>query len=400
MSLSAKPVAVAAATALTLGLCVAPARAAHEHPLAGTVRTAPEYPFRDPSLPLDRRVDDLLGRLTTAEKVSWLHQYQPAVERLGIGLFKTGTEALHGVAWSTDVDNGGNVVAAEGTVFPQAVGLASTWNPDLVKKVGTAVGEEARGYHAENPRLWGLQLWTPVVNPLRDPRWGPQRGGLLEDPLLTGAISTAYGSGIQGDDPDHLRAAPVLKHFLGNNNEVRRDTTSSSLRPARPARVRVPGVQNGAGGGRGHRRDDRVQPGQRAARHGHRPELHRQGLDGPAGVQRLRRRGAQQPRRLPGLLRHQGRRCRRHAQGGRRELHGGQHRRRPDGGRGERGAGAGGCSPRPTSTPPSAAFSASGSGSASSTRTAARTGRSPRTWSTVPRTGSWPGGPRPRRRCC
>ncbi|MGJ6964519.1 glycoside hydrolase family 3 C-terminal domain-containing protein [Streptosporangium sp. G11] len=240
MSLSVKSVAAVAATALTLGLCAAPARAAHEHPFQSparehpfqsSARTVHEYPFRDPSLPLNRRVDDLLGRLTTAEKVSWLHQYQPAVERLGIGLFKTGTEALHGVAWSTDVDDGGKVVAAEGTVFPQAVGLASTWDPALVKKVGAVVGDEARGYHAENPRLWGLQLWAPVVNPLRDPRWGRNEEGYSEDPLLTGAISTAYGSGIQGDDPDHLRAAPVLKHFLGNNNEVRRDTTSSSLRP-------------------------------------------------------------------------------------------------------------------------------------------------------------------------
>ncbi|WP_433251997.1 glycoside hydrolase family 3 C-terminal domain-containing protein [Streptosporangium sp. CA-135522] len=224
MSLS-KPLAAAAVLALTIGLSTVPARAAAPAP-AGA-----EYPFRDPALPLNERIDDLLGRLTLAEKVSWLHQYQPAVERLGIGLFKTGTEALHGVAWSTDVDDGGKVVTAQGTVFPQAVGLASTWDPDLVKQVGAAVGDEARGYHAENPRTWGLQLWAPVVNLLRDPRWGRNEEGYSEDPLLTGAISTAYGTGIQGDDPDHLRAAPVLKHFLANNNEVHRDTSSSSLPP-------------------------------------------------------------------------------------------------------------------------------------------------------------------------
>ncbi|MFJ2031519.1 glycoside hydrolase family 3 C-terminal domain-containing protein [Streptosporangium sp. NPDC087985] len=218
MSLS-KPLAAAAVLALTMGLSAAPADAADE------------YPFRDPALPMSRRVDDLLGRLTLAEKISWLHQYQPAVDRLGIGLFKTGTEALHGVGWSTDIDNGGNVVTARGTVFPQAIGLASTWDPELVRQVGSAVGDEARGYHAENPRLWGLQLWAPVVNLLRDPRWGRNEEGYSEDPLLTGAISTAYGRGIQGEDPDHLRAAPVLKHFLANNNEVRRDTTSSSLPP-------------------------------------------------------------------------------------------------------------------------------------------------------------------------
>ncbi|GIH89604.1 glycoside hydrolase family 3 C-terminal domain-containing protein [Planobispora siamensis] len=214
-----KPAAAAAVLALTLGLCAAPAHA------------DPQYPFRDPALPLQQRIDDLLGRLTLAEKVSWLHQYQPAVERLGIGLFKTGTEALHGVAWSTDIDDGGSVVTARGTVFPQAVGLASTWNPDLIEKVGSVVGDEARGYHSENPRLWGLQLWAPVVNLLRDPRWGRNEEGYSEDPLLTGAISTAYGRGIQGDDPDHLKAAPVLKHYMANNNEIRRDTTNSSLRP-------------------------------------------------------------------------------------------------------------------------------------------------------------------------
>ncbi|WP_405145735.1 glycoside hydrolase family 3 C-terminal domain-containing protein [Sphaerisporangium sp. NBC_01403] len=214
-----RPLWIAAVLGLLMTLLVAPARAAED------------LPFRDPSLPLSARIDDLLGRLTLTEKISLLHQYQPAIPRLGIGLFKTGTEALHGVAWSTDIDHGGAVVTANGTVFPQAVGLASTWDTELIKKVGAAVGDEARGFNAQNPRVWGLNLWAPVVNLLRDPRWGRNEEGYSEDPLLTGAISTAYGSGIQGDDPDHLRAAPTLKHYLANNNEVHRDTTSSSLRP-------------------------------------------------------------------------------------------------------------------------------------------------------------------------
>ncbi|MFC4589403.1 glycoside hydrolase family 3 protein [Sphaerisporangium corydalis] len=199
--------------------------------LAVPARAAADLPFRDPALPLNTRIDDLIGRLTLTEKISLLHQYQPAIPRLGIGLFKTGTEALHGVAWSTNIDDGGNVVTAKGTVFPQAVGLASTWDTELVKRVGAAVGNEARGFNAVNPRVWGLNLWAPVVNLLRDPRWGRNEEGYSEDPALTGAISVAYGSGIEGDDPDHLRAAPTLKHYLANNNEVRRDTTSSSLRP-------------------------------------------------------------------------------------------------------------------------------------------------------------------------
>src|SRR5688500_18596148 len=79
------------------------------------------YPFRDPGLPMSTRVDDLLGRLTLDEKIAMLHQYQPAIPRLGVGPFKTGTEALHGLAWSTDRSNGGAVVTAEATVFPQAI---------------------------------------------------------------------------------------------------------------------------------------------------------------------------------------------------------------------------------------------------------------------------------------
>ena len=191
----------------------------------------PSYPFRDPRLPTQARIDDLLGRLTLDEKISWLHQYQPAVPRLGIELFKTGTEALHGVAWSTDIDNRGAVVTADGTSFPQAVGLASTWDPALIRQVGDAVGDEARGFHAKNPRVFGLNLWAPVVNPLRDPRWGRNEEGYSEDPLLTGAIATAYGKGLQGNDPRHLKAAPTLKHYLAYNNEAGRDVTSSNVPP-------------------------------------------------------------------------------------------------------------------------------------------------------------------------
>ena len=197
--------------------------------LPGTALADPAYPFRDPRLPLATRVADLIGRLTLDEKVSLLHQYQPAIPRLGIKLFKAGTEALHGVAWSNDIDNGGAVVTARGTSFAQPVGLASTWDPALIKQVGTAVGTEARGYNVQNPRVWGLNLWAPVVNPLRDPRWGRNEEGYSEDPLLTGAISTAYGSGLEGDDPGQLLAAPTLKHYLAYNNETGRDVTSSNV---------------------------------------------------------------------------------------------------------------------------------------------------------------------------
>ncbi|MEU8827364.1 glycoside hydrolase family 3 C-terminal domain-containing protein [Streptomyces sp. NPDC048636] len=171
-------------------------------------------------MPLRTRVDDLLHRLTLDEKISLLHQYQPAIPRLGIRSFKTGTEALHGVAW-----------LGKATVFPQAIGLASAWDPALVRRVGSAVGDETRGFQQERPAGWGLNVWAPVVNLLRDPRWGRNEEGYSEDPFLTGAVSTAYGKGLEGDDPGHLKTAPTLKHYLANNNEWHRTTTSSQLRP-------------------------------------------------------------------------------------------------------------------------------------------------------------------------
>ncbi|HJP76437.1 MAG TPA: glycoside hydrolase family 3 C-terminal domain-containing protein [Pseudonocardiaceae bacterium] len=210
--------------ALAVGLVLAA-------PVAASASPYP-YPFRDPHLPLNARIADLVSRLTLPEKVSLLHQYEPAIPRLGVPSFKTGTEALHGVAWSTDINNNGAVVTANGTVFPQAVGLASTWDPALIKQVGNAVGQEARGFNAENPAVWGLNLWAPVTNLLRDPRWGRNEEGYSEDPYLTSQIATAYGSGIEGDNPTYLQAAPTLKHYLAYNNEVNRDTSDSIVPPA------------------------------------------------------------------------------------------------------------------------------------------------------------------------
>ncbi|MFC4071079.1 glycoside hydrolase family 3 C-terminal domain-containing protein [Actinoplanes subglobosus] len=198
-------------------------------PTVGAAQADPAFPFRDPSLPLATRLDDLLGRLTLDEKISLLHQYQPAIPRLGLNVFKSGTEALHGVAWSNDYYDNSAKIDATATVFPQAVGLASTWDPALITRVGEAVGDELRGFHAQDPTVWGLNAWAPVVNLLRDPRWGRNEEGYSEDPLLSGAIATAYGDGLQGDDPEHLKVAPTLKHYAAYNNETLRDRTSSHV---------------------------------------------------------------------------------------------------------------------------------------------------------------------------
>lgn len=186
---------------------------------------AHSVPFRDPALSVAKRVDDLLGRLTLDERIALLHQYAPAVERLGVGSFRTGTEALHGVSW-----------LGEATVFPQAVGLGATWDEDLVREVAEAVSVELRAFHRHRPTANGigvnsLQAWAPVVNLLRDPRWGRNEEGYSEDPVHTARLGTAYCQGLAGDHPDFLRAAPVLKHFLAYNNENDRCVTSSVLRP-------------------------------------------------------------------------------------------------------------------------------------------------------------------------
>ncbi|MFD3656427.1 glycoside hydrolase family 3 C-terminal domain-containing protein [Streptomyces sp. NPDC058620] len=176
-------------------------------------------PFRDPQLPFARRTDDLLRRLTLDERIAMLHQFAPPVERLGLGAFRTGQEALHGVAWM-----------GTATVFPQAVGLGATWNDELVRRIGEAVGNEVRAKRADDDRV-GLNVWAPTVNLLRHPLWGRGEEGYAEDPALTSAIAVAYTRGLRGDDPRYWRTAPVLKHWLAHNNETDRDTASSSVRP-------------------------------------------------------------------------------------------------------------------------------------------------------------------------
>ncbi|MFF5297793.1 glycoside hydrolase family 3 C-terminal domain-containing protein [Streptomyces sp. NPDC013161] len=184
-----------------------------------TAQTPPTPPFRDPHLPFAKRIDDLLARLTPDEKVGFLHQYAPAVERLDVAAFRTGQEALHGVAWM-----------GPATVFPQAVGLGATWNEDLVRRIGEAVSKEVRAMRARDDRV-GLNVWSPTVNLLRHPLWGRNEEGYSEDPKLTSAIATAYTRGLRGDHPTYWRTAPVLKHWLAHNNETGRDISSSSVRP-------------------------------------------------------------------------------------------------------------------------------------------------------------------------
>lgn len=184
--------------------------------------------FRDPALPFRERASDLLGRLTEAEKIEMLHQCSPSVPRLGLAAFRTGIEGIHGASWR---DGDGDRKTLPATVFPQPVGFAASWDPELAGRLGRATGLEIRGLHSQRPKI-NMNVWAPVVNLLRDPRWGRNEEGYSEDPLLSADMGTAFCRGLAGDDENgYLLTAPTLKHFLAYNNEDDRVLTSSGLRP-------------------------------------------------------------------------------------------------------------------------------------------------------------------------
>jgi beta-glucosidase len=172
------------------------------------VDTSAGMPFRDPGLPMERRIDDLLGRLTLDEKVSLMIERARPVERLGIPKFPWWNEALHGVART-----------GRATVFPQAIGLAATWDDALMRRVAAAISDEARAMNnmwlARDKRniYQGLVFWSPNINIFRDPRWGRGQETYGEDPFLTGTIGTAFVKGMQGEDPRYLKTIATAKHY-------------------------------------------------------------------------------------------------------------------------------------------------------------------------------------------
>jgi len=192
--------------------------------IAGMVQAlAAAEPFRDPNLPLERRVDDLVSRLTLDEKIAMLGQVQPAIARLGINAFTNFTEGLHGLGWVW----GGSVTA---TTFPQSVGLGETWDPGILRQAGAVEGYEARVYFKkyDGARV-GLAIRAPNVDLARDPRWGRTEESFGEDPYLVGKMSVGYIKGLQGDNPKYLLSASTMKHFLANSNEDGRTSSSSDF---------------------------------------------------------------------------------------------------------------------------------------------------------------------------
>ncbi len=167
-----------------------------------------EYPFRNPDLPIEERVEDLLGRLTPEEKVGQMMNTTPAIARLGIPEYDWWNEALHGVAR-----------AGKATVFPQAIALAATFDDNAVHETFDIVSDEARAkYHQyqrdkEYDRYKGLTFWTPNINIFRDPRWGRGMETYGEDPYLTSRMGLAVVKGLQGNDPKYFKSHACAKHY-------------------------------------------------------------------------------------------------------------------------------------------------------------------------------------------
>ena len=167
-----------------------------------------KFPFLNPGLSTERRVDDLVSRMTLDEKIGQMMNAAPAIERLGIPEYNWWNECLHGVAR-----------AGLATVFPQAIGLGATWDEALMLKVSTAISDEARAKHQEFVRkgkryiYQGLTFWSPNINIFRDPRWGRGQETYGEDPYLTGRLAVQFIKGLQGNDPKYFKTIATVKHF-------------------------------------------------------------------------------------------------------------------------------------------------------------------------------------------
>jgi len=168
-----------------------------------------KYAFLDPTLKTETRVNDLISRLTIDEKISQLSYNSPAIDRLGIPKYNWWNECLHGVAR-----------AGKATVFPQPIGLAATWDDELIYRVAVAISDEARAKHHQFLRqgkrnlYQGLTFWSPNINIFRDPRWGRGMETYGEAPFLTGKMAVSFIQGLQGSDPKYLKVIATAKHYV------------------------------------------------------------------------------------------------------------------------------------------------------------------------------------------
>ncbi|MGA2557383.1 MAG: glycoside hydrolase family 3 N-terminal domain-containing protein, partial [Verrucomicrobiota bacterium] len=187
---------------MSILFCAPPARG-HEPGAA----EAP--PWKDPSQPLESRVRDLVGRMTLEEKARQVCNVAPAITRLGLPEYDYWNEALHGI--------GRNGIA---TVFPQAIGMAASFDPALLHTVADAIATEGRAknreyreaHNGDSTNYSGLSFWSPNLNIFRDPRWGRGQETYGEDTCLTARMGVAFIQGLQGDDPKYVKAMACAKH--------------------------------------------------------------------------------------------------------------------------------------------------------------------------------------------
>jgi len=164
--------------------------------------------YMNPALPLEQRVDDLIGRMTLEEKVSQMRDHAVSIPRLGVPKYDWWNEGLHGVAF-----------AGYATNFPQVIGMAATWDTALVHMMGETVSTEARAKyneairHDQHEMFFGLTFWAPNINIFRDPRWGRGQETYGEDPFLTSRMGVAFVTGMQGNDPQYFRVVSTPKHY-------------------------------------------------------------------------------------------------------------------------------------------------------------------------------------------
>ncbi len=172
------------------------------------VASGQAYSYQDAKLPAQQRADDLVKRMTLEEKIAQTMNAAPAIPRLGVPAYDYWNEGLHGIARS-----------GYATMFPQAIGMAATWDSAMVGRMGETVGTEARAkyndavQHGNRERYFGLTVWSPNINIFRDPRWGRGQETYGEDPFLTARMGVAFVEGVQGNDPQHPLAIATPKHF-------------------------------------------------------------------------------------------------------------------------------------------------------------------------------------------
>ena len=183
--------------------------------------------YKNPDLPIEKRVDDLVSRLTLDEEASQMGYASKPIPRLGIPYYNWWSEGLHGFGR-----------AGKATVFPQAIGAAATWDTDLIYRTAEVISIEGRAKYEEAVAAnyvganRGLTIWSPNINIFRDPRWGRGQETYGEDPFLTGRLGTAFVEGLQGDDPHYLRAVSTPKHFAVHSGaEMLRHITNVDVSP-------------------------------------------------------------------------------------------------------------------------------------------------------------------------